>query len=186
MLRQFPERGSPVRSVLYQKSARPRLDVAFERLGARREEERIVLAPHRQETRLVSAEILLESWIERDIGLVVTEQVELQLIGAGPAQVEVIEGVAIGRNQGRVGYAVRVLPVGRLRREEGAERFSVRLRRMLPVGPDRGPAVAETLLVGVAVLRNDGGYPLRMADGEPEACRRAVVEDVDRKPIRSL
>src|SRR5262249_20400613 len=120
-----------------------------------------------------------------NIALVITEQVELQLIGAGPGQVEVIEGVAVWRNQGRVGYAVRVLPVGRLGREEGAERHSVRLRRILPVGPNRSPAVTETLLVGVAVLRNDGGYPLRMADGEPETCWRAVVEDVHRKLIEA-
>src|SRR5215813_11675925 len=160
-------------------------EVAFERLGTRREKEWIVLAPHSQQARLVGAEIRLESWVERDIALVITEQVELQLIGAGPGQVEVIEGVAVRRNQGRVGYAVRVLPVGRLGREEDAERLSVRLRRILPVGPNRRPAVTETLLVGVAVLRNDGGYPLRMADGEPETCWRAVVEDVHRKLIEA-
>ena len=40
------------------------------------------------------------------------------------------------------------------------------------------PAVTETLLVRVAVLRNDGGYPLRMADGKPEAGWRTIVEDV--------
>src|SRR5262245_48743012 len=60
--------------------------VAFERLGTGREEERIVLAPHSQETRLMRAEILLESWVQRDVALVITEQVELQLIGAGPGQ----------------------------------------------------------------------------------------------------
>ena len=35
-------------------------NVALERLGARRQEERIVLAPHRQKRRLVLAEIFLE------------------------------------------------------------------------------------------------------------------------------
>src|SRR4029453_4702851 len=113
--------------------------VAFERLGTHREEEWIVLAPHSQETRLVSAEILLESRVERDVALVITEQVWLQLIGAGPGQVKVIQGVAVGRNQGRVGYAVRVLPVGRLRREQGAERFSVLLRGGVAVGPGGRP-----------------------------------------------
>src|SRR4029450_4970953 len=88
-------------------------------------------------------------------------------------------------NLGRVGYAVRVLPVGRLRREQGAERFSVLLRRVLPVGPDGSPAVTETLLVGVAVLGNDGGYPLGMVDGEPKARWRAGVEDVHRKLIEA-
>src|SRR5262245_66384668 len=80
---------------------RPRI-VAFERFGTHREEERIVLAPHSQERRLVGAEIVLESWVERNIALVITEQVKLQLIGAGPGQVKVIEGVAVVRNEGRV------------------------------------------------------------------------------------
>ena len=38
-------------------------DVVLERLGARRQEERIVLAPRRQERRLVRAEVLLEGRI---------------------------------------------------------------------------------------------------------------------------
>src|SRR5262245_40708823 len=46
--------------------------VAFERLGTRREEERIVLAPHGQEPRLMTAKILLESWVQRDVALVIT------------------------------------------------------------------------------------------------------------------
>src|SRR5262249_10189634 len=54
-------------------------DVALERLGARRQEERVVLAPHREERRLVSPEILLEGRVERDVALVVAEQVELHL-----------------------------------------------------------------------------------------------------------
>src|SRR5579862_4137814 len=56
--------------------------VALERLGTRRQEERIVLAPHREEGRLVRAEIALEGRVERDVALVVAEQVELRLIRA--------------------------------------------------------------------------------------------------------
>src|SRR5271156_5324976 len=52
-------------------------NVALERLGARRQEERIILAPHRQEARLVGAEIFLEDRVERDVALVVAEEVEL-------------------------------------------------------------------------------------------------------------
>ena len=81
-----------------------------ERLGARRQEERIVLAPHRQEGRLVGSEILLEGRVERDVALVVAEQVELQLVGAGPGQVEVVERIAVRGHRRRVGDAVRVLP----------------------------------------------------------------------------
>ncbi len=66
-------------------------NVALERLGPLRQEERVVLAPHRQEGRLVGAEVLLEGRIERDVALVVPEQIELQLGRTGPTQVEVIE-----------------------------------------------------------------------------------------------
>src|SRR5215472_10884714 len=80
---------------------------------------------------------------------------------------------------------MRVLPASRLWRQERAERASVRGRRVLPIGPDRSPPIAEAFLVSVAVLRDDGGDPLRMTEGEPEACRRAVVKDVHREPIES-
>ena len=75
--------------------------------------------------------------------------------------------------------------MGCLRSEKSAERRSVRLRWVLPVGPDWAPAAAEAFLVGVAVLRDDGGDPLRMADGKPEACRCAVVKDVHREPFEA-
>ncbi len=47
--------------------------VAPERLGARRQEERIVLAPDREERRLMRPEVSLESWIECNVALVVAE-----------------------------------------------------------------------------------------------------------------
>src|SRR6516164_7501553 len=90
-------------------------DVALERLGALRQEKRVVLAPHRQEGRLVGAEIVLEHRVEREVALVVPEQVELQLGCAGPSEVEVIKGVSVRRDGRRVGDTVRVLPDGRLR-----------------------------------------------------------------------
>src|SRR5262245_23979232 len=55
-------------------------DVAFECLRTSRQEERIVLAPHRQKRRLVFAEVALKVGIERDVALVVAEQVELHFI----------------------------------------------------------------------------------------------------------
>ena len=129
--------------------------------------------------RLVGAEILLEGRVERDVALVVAEQVELHLVRAGPGEIEIVERVAVRRDPRRVGDAVRVLPDGRLRLEESAQRLAVGRRRVLPIGPDRIPAVAQALLVGVAVLRDDRGDPLRMLDREPEPGRRAVVEHID-------
>ena len=73
--------------------------IALERFGAGRQEEGIVLAPHRQERRLVGAEIFLEGRIERDVALVVAEQIELHLVGAGPRQIEIVERISVRRNR---------------------------------------------------------------------------------------
>src|SRR5260370_11016868 len=43
-----------------------------------------------------------------DVALVVTEQVELHLIGALPAQVEVVERISVRRDRRRIGDAVRI------------------------------------------------------------------------------
>src|SRR5262249_61891833 len=83
-------------------------NIAFEGLGARRQEEGIVLAPHREEGRLVGAEVRLEGRIERDIALVVAEQVELELVRARPGQVEVVEREYVRSAGGRSEDAVRV------------------------------------------------------------------------------
>src|SRR5215475_163633 len=81
-------------------------DVAFERLGTWREEERIVPAPERQEGWVVRSEVLLEGGVQRDVALVVAEQVQLDFIRTGTGQVEVVERIAIGRDRCRVGYAM--------------------------------------------------------------------------------
>jgi hypothetical protein len=58
-------------------------DVAPERLGAGRQEERVVAAPDRQQRRLVLAEIRLERRVQRHVARVVQEQVELDVVRAG-------------------------------------------------------------------------------------------------------
>src|ERR1700690_3824858 len=62
-------------------------NVPLEGLGTGRQKERIVLAPYRQQRRPVSAEVILESRIECDVALVVAEQIELDLVGAGARQI---------------------------------------------------------------------------------------------------
>src|SRR5262249_18822928 len=49
---------------------------ALERLGTRRQEKRIVLAPGRQEGRSVRTEVILEGRVQSDVALVVAEQVQ--------------------------------------------------------------------------------------------------------------
>src|SRR5262249_61265105 len=74
---------------------------------------------------------------------------------------------------------MRVLPLGRLGREKAAERRAVLRRGLLPVALDGVPALAQPLLIGVAILRDDRNDSLRVARRETEADRRAVIEDVD-------
>src|SRR4029077_21202100 len=58
-------------------------NVTLERLGARRQEKRVVLAPSCEKRRLVLAKIGLEFGIQRDVALVVAEEVELDFISTG-------------------------------------------------------------------------------------------------------
>src|SRR3546814_8180359 len=76
-------------------------DVAPEGLGAGRQEEGIVPAPDREEGRLVGAEICLEDRIERDVALVVAEQVELPVSHARPRQIEIVQRMAVRRYRRR-------------------------------------------------------------------------------------
>src|SRR5262245_24787678 len=130
-------------------------NVALERLGARRQEKRIVLAPHREERRPSRAEVFLELRVQRDIAGVVEEEVELDLVVAGPSEQRRVEGVALGRDQRFLWYAMHVLPLGRFGREETAERRAICGRGLPPVALDRVPALAQPLLIGVAILRDD-------------------------------
>src|SRR5260221_14260830 len=93
--------------------------------------------------------------------------------------------MTVRRSSRRVCHTVRVLPACRFGREESAERLSVRLRRVFPVGPDQCPAFAETFFVGVTVLRDDRRDPLGMANGHSKARRRAIVENVERETVES-
>src|SRR5262245_28168142 len=74
-------------------------NIALERLGARRQEERIVLAPHREQRRPVRAEVLVELRVQSDIARVVEEQVELDLVVAGTSEQRRVERVALRRDQ---------------------------------------------------------------------------------------
>src|SRR5215471_19957964 len=160
-------------------------NVTLERLGARRQEKRVVLAPSCQKRRLVLAKIGLEFGIEGDVALVVAEQVELHLISARSSEIEVVERVPVRRNRGRVGDAVGVLPDRGLGRKKGAQRFAVCFGWVLPVCADRLPAVAEALDIRIAVLRDDGTDALGVPHREAETSRRAIVEDIDGEALKS-
>ena len=95
--------------------------VAFESLRASRQKEGIVLAPHRKKRRPLCTKVLLEFGVERNVALVVAEQVELDLIIAGPGKQRRVEGPGIRGEPFRFRCAMRVLPLRGLRRQEGAQ-----------------------------------------------------------------
>src|ERR1700689_3216688 len=55
-------------------------DIALERLRARRDEERVVASPDREQRRLAGAEVLLPGRVQGHVAGVVEEQVELDLV----------------------------------------------------------------------------------------------------------
>ena len=100
-------------------------NVALERLCAWRQEEGIVLPPHRQEWRLVCAEVFLEGRIQGDVALVIAEEIKLHFICTGTGQIEIVEVPAVRRHHRRIGHAMRILQDGCLRLEKGAKRRAI-------------------------------------------------------------
>src|SRR5215510_3439453 len=76
---------------------------------------------------------------------------------------------------------MRVLPLGRFRLEELAQRRAVRFVWLFPVLLNRVPAFAQPFLVGIAVLRNDCGDPVRVLQRKTETYRSSVVENIQCK-----
>src|SRR5215471_12913360 len=144
-------------------------NVALERLSTSRQEKGIVLSPRRQEAWPVSPEVVLELRVERNVAFVVAEQVQLNFVGAGARQIEVVERIALRRNRGYARHTVRVLPARCFGSEETAERLPVGRRRLLPIGTNGTPAIAQPLLIGVAVLGDDCGEAIGVPNGEAEA-----------------
>src|SRR5262249_53856292 len=65
--------------------------VRFECLRPRRQEERVVLAPHGQKWRIAPTEITLKFGIEREVAFIVAQQIELNFVRARACQVEIVQ-----------------------------------------------------------------------------------------------
>ncbi len=85
-------------------------DVLAISMRARRYERRIVLAPDRQQGRLIFAQVFLKRGVSRYVTAVVKNQVKLDLLCARPRHIHNVEVVAIGRKLFRIGSRT-VLPV---------------------------------------------------------------------------
>jgi hypothetical protein len=79
------------------------------------------------------AEIFLKCGVERDIAAVIQNQVKLDFIRPRPRQVSQVKGVAIRRNERRIGPVV-ILPIENgFAGERSAAGFAVLWRRVPPV-----------------------------------------------------
>src|SRR5215472_14186468 len=76
------------------------------------------------------AKVGLERRIGRNIRSVVQQQIELNLVGAGSRQVEVVKAAAVGRDPAQIGDAMGVLKQRRLRGEKVAKPGTVFLGRL--------------------------------------------------------
>lgn len=95
--------------------------VATKGFGAGGQEERIIAPPHGERRRAMGAEIGLECRIQRDVAALVEEQIQLDLVIAGPVEQRLIEGVGLRRDDRGVGDAVGVLESGGLGGQQRAQ-----------------------------------------------------------------
>src|SRR5579883_2621742 len=119
-----------------------RLEVALVRLGSRRREDLVMLAPRHEYRRLIPAEVFLPTRVEGRVAPVAQEQVKLDLVIAATVEQELIVCGSIGADQRRVLDTVCVLPLRRVVRQERTERIPfLPVRRLLPVCLERLPEV---------------------------------------------
>src|SRR5262249_4797775 len=154
---------------------------SLECFGSRRKEEGIVVTPDRECGRPLGSEIFLELRVERYVARIVQEKVELDLVVARPGQQCGVEFIRLRCQERCVLYAMRVLPLGRFGLEELTQCRTVCFVWRFPVLLNWVPAFTQSFLVGIAVLRNDCGDPVRVLQCKTETYGSSVVENVQCK-----
>src|SRR5215467_5419016 len=124
---------------------------------SRRNEERIVLAPDRQQRRFRLAEIFLKFRIQLHVRRVIQKQVELNLFVPRAFKQCSVQRVRLRRNPLRIRYTFGVLPA----RPSGcqnalAENVPILCRWCTPVLTDRTPCIAQAFFVSISILRDYG------------------------------
>ena len=155
--------------------------ITRKRLRAGGQEERVVLAPHSERRRAPRPEELLELRVKRDVTGVVKEEVKLDIVVPRPRQQRGVKRVGLRRQPRVVGHSMPILEFSRIGRKEGAKCRAIGVGRILPIFLNRIPTVAQPLLVGVAILRNDSGGAFGMFERNAETNRRAVIENIYRE-----
>ena len=158
------------------------LRVSLVRLRTGWDEDDVPFAPHRQDRHLAFTNILLELWIERHVGLVVHQQLELDVLVSRAVHEHLIEIVSCGIDNIEVRLAFGVLPLCFLEGEKiVAEEVGGFFVVILPPRFERVPEVAESLFVGVPVLADDGRDGFWPLECQAKGSGCPVIEDVDGK-----
>src|SRR6266566_4937807 len=113
-------------------------EVAFIGVSALGWEDEVIFPPDDQCRRLMLAQVLLHFRIERQIGSVIVEDVQLNIIVSGPVKKRLVMGPVIRRDAARVRNAVGVLEFCRLQREEFADRRVMLQSRGCAITSDAG------------------------------------------------
>ncbi len=91
--------------------------IAKTRMRALFREDLVIFAPDDQRRRLAVAEECLELWMERQVGAVVVEQVELDILVPRQGEQRLVVHPVVGAGAGQVLDSIGILEFGRLRRD---------------------------------------------------------------------
>src|SRR5260221_7690383 len=108
--------------------------IVLERLCTAGSKDRIILAPHSQQRRLVLPEVLMPLRIERRIGAIVLEKGQLDLSIAWTIQSQLIKRPGIGTDLVFLAHPMGILPDCFLSCEQASDRF---LCFSFAIGPER-------------------------------------------------
>ncbi len=143
-----------------------------------------MFAPDNQRRQLFFTKELLKSRVARQVIRVVQEEIQLNRFVAGPFHQQRVKHVAFRRHQRFVTDAMQILPAGSCQIEHIVMHdLAVFQRRLCPVTANRLPCVTQPFEIGIAVLRNQAGYPVGIRERQPQPARRAIVEHVKRVPL---
>ncbi|MNP15283.1 hypothetical protein D3C76_1076370 [compost metagenome] len=160
--------------------------VALIGLGARWNEEGVAFAPDRQRWHLGVAKELLECRIQLEVVLIIKEQVELDVLVAGPLQQKRVQMVRLGCDHLGMTHALHILPARAFQMQDGIlDHLAIGGRRVGPVLADRRPRIPQTFEIRIAVLRNNRAHPIRVSQRQAQASGGAVVEEIHRITLES-
>src|SRR5215467_1470504 len=119
---------------------------------SRRNEERIILAPDRQQRRFRLAEIFLKLRIKLYVRAVIQKQIELDLLVPRAFEECRVQRVCLRRHSLRIRYAVGVLPAGSSGCQNTlTENIPILCRRCSPIFSDWAPRIAQAFLVSIPI-----------------------------------